>query len=439
MPVHRFVKEGAAGLREQPEGEPLPPLEGPSPEAPAPAEVWEKPPGEEWSAEAGKTASGDQLVLRVRPEPIDNPFAVPVKTMQGIAVSFPNLDPAPVAVSFSRLQVAEAPEPVTTEPPPIELPPLPADPSPPVAMEMLPPAIDAPPPVEEAAPAAMEILPPPVEEPALELPAPPLDAESWREAAEEWGDHKQRGPATIAALAWAPPTAVFQRAVDEMWIAWQPIADWTSRALHGYEALLHTTDTVLSRPRLLVEAAGRIGRLPELGSKARKLIAEAAGAAPEGALLFVSLHPSELLDDLLCAGEDELGPHAHRCVLEITQRVSLDDIPEARARIQQLRLVGYSIAVGSLGSGFAGLASVAELEPDIIKLDQALVRNLHNEPVRRRLIGAMLAACKDLGLAAVAEGVESAAERDALADLGCELMQGLLFGAPGRGFPGPRW
>jgi EAL domain-containing protein (putative c-di-GMP-specific phosphodiesterase class I) len=59
--------------------------------------------------------------------------------------------------------------------------------------------------------------------------------------------------------------------------------------------------------------------------------------------------------------------------------------------------------------------------------------------VRRRLVGAMLAACKDLGLAAVAEGVDSAAERDALADLGCGLMQGLLFGAPGRGFPGPRW
>jgi EAL domain-containing protein (putative c-di-GMP-specific phosphodiesterase class I) len=224
-----------------------------------------------------------------------------------------------------------------------------------------------------------------------------------------------------------------------MWIAWQPMVNWTTRALHGYEALLRTADPVLSQPRLLVEAAGRIGRLHELGRKARKLTAEAAGEAPTGSLLFVNLHPRELLDDRLCAGEDELGPYAHKCVLEITERVALDDIPQARARIQQLRLIGYHIAVGSIGSGYAGLASVAELEPDIVMLDLALIRNIHNEPVRRRLVMAMLGACRDLGMDAVAEGVESAAERDTLADLGCDLMQGALFGSPARGFPEPRW
>jgi EAL domain-containing protein (putative c-di-GMP-specific phosphodiesterase class I) len=484
MPVHRFVKEGAAGLREQPGGEELPPL-GPSPEG-AEGEAWDRAAAEEWAAEAGKTASGEELARQLIPEePPDTSLAMPVKTLQGIAVSFPNLEglrpvvfetraapqDAQLAATDAQPAATDA-QPAASDAPPagIETPPAmetpPATERPPgavemlpeamemlpaametlpaamemlpAAMEMLPPAIEAPPIVDEAPPPAMESLPPAVEVPPVETPLA-ADAETWKEAAEEWGDGRRGVPATISSLAWAPPTAVFQRAVDEMWIAWQPIVDWTMRALHGYEALLRTTDALLSRPRLLVEAAGRIGRLPELGRKARKLTAETAGDAPDGSLLFVNLHPRELLDDRLCAGEDELAPHAHKCVLEITERVALDDIPEARARIQQLRLVGYNIAVGSIGSGFAGLASLAELEPDIVKLDQALIRNIHNEPVRRRLVGAMLAACKDLRMAAVAEGVETTGERDALADLGCSLMQGFLFGTPGRGFPGPRW
>jgi EAL domain-containing protein (putative c-di-GMP-specific phosphodiesterase class I) len=266
-----------------------------------------------------------------------------------------------------------------------------------------------------------------------------LREEDEPDVVEEWGDVKRGAPDTVSTEMWAPPAAIFERACDVLWIAAQPIVNWIGRSLHGYEALLRTSDPVLKNPRLLVEAAERIGRLPEFGRKARAAVALVASEVPEGALLYVNLHPRELLDDELCGGEDALGPHAHKCVLEITERVSLDEIPEARARIQQLRLIGYHIAVGNIGSGHGGLASVAELEPDTVKLDLAIIRNLHNEPVRRRLVGALLSACRDLGLNAVAEGVETSGERDALGDLGCELMQGFLFGRPARGFADPQW
>jgi EAL domain-containing protein (putative c-di-GMP-specific phosphodiesterase class I) len=255
---------------------------------------------------------------------------------------------------------------------------------------------------------------------------------------EEWGD-AQRIPATISNEMWAPPAEVFQRACDVLWVAAQPIVSWPARSLFGYEMFLRSADSVLSNPRLLVEAAERIGRLKELGRKARAEVARVASAAPEGALLFINMHPRDLLDDELCGGQDELGAYAHRCVLEITERVSLDEIADARARIQQLRIIGYHVAVGNVGSGYGGLASVAELEPDTVKLDIHLIRNLHQEPIRRRLVAALLTACRDLGLTAVAEGIEVAGERDALADLGCELMQGYLFGRPARGFPEPHW
>jgi EAL domain-containing protein (putative c-di-GMP-specific phosphodiesterase class I) len=66
-----------------------------------------------------------------------------------------------------------------------------------------------------------------------------------------------------------------------------------------------------------------------------------------------------------------------------------------------------------------------------VKLDLALVRDLDRVAVKRRIVGSMATLCRELGTLVVAEGVETAAERDVLRDLGCDLLQGFLFGRPG--------
>ena len=258
-------------------------------------------------------------------------------------------------------------------------------------------------------------------------------------AAAEWGTEQAGAPRTIAAAVWSPPSDAFQRAMEQTWIAFQPIVRLSTRSTYGFEALLRSSDTLLSDPRLLVDAAERSGRLHDLARRVRTLVAAAAQSLEDGPLIFVNLRPQELLDDRLLASDDPLGPLAHRCVLELTERVALDEIPQARARIQQLRLLGYRIAIGNVGSGYADLASIADLEPDVVKLDLGLIRNLNNELVRRRLVGGLLTTCADLNLDSIAEGVETAGERDALGDLGCDLMQGYLFGRPDAGFPRPQW
>jgi EAL domain-containing protein (putative c-di-GMP-specific phosphodiesterase class I) len=79
------------------------------------------------------------------------------------------------------------------------------------------------------------------------------------------------------------------------------------------------------------------------------------------------------------------------------------------------------------------------LEPEIVKLDITLVRDIDTSSVKQKLVSSMTALCNDMGLQIVAEGVETAAERDTLVDLGCDLLQGYLFARPGRAFPVSVW
>jgi len=120
-------------------------------------------------------------------------------------------------------------------------------------------------------------------------------------------------------------------------------------------------------------------------------------------------------------------------VLEITERASLDGLGDVRGRIQSLRKLGFRIAIDDLGAGYSGLTSFALLEPDVVKLDMALVRDLHMEPTKRTLVR-MIAMSRELGIIVTGEGIERVEERDELARAGCDLMQGYLFAKPGGAF-----
>jgi EAL domain-containing protein (putative c-di-GMP-specific phosphodiesterase class I) len=160
---------------------------------------------------------------------------------------------------------------------------------------------------------------------------------------------------------------------------------------------------------------------------------------PSPALLFVNLHASDLNDETLISPSAPLTAIAPRVVLEITERASLESVSDARSRVAQLRELGFRIAIDDLGAGYAGLTSFAQLEPEFVKLDMSLVRDVHKHPVKQKLVRSMTTLCKDLGIIVVAEGIEVADERDTIIDLGCDLLQGYLFAKPGRAFPDVCW
>ena len=223
--------------------------------------------------------------------------------------------------------------------------------------------------------------------------------------------------------------------MTQLWMAYQPLVRWTTRETFGYEALVRSKHPTLGRPDQIISAAEQLGRLPELGLLIRHMVVQnTENLSPELAV-FVNLHPSDLLDDSLIDGSSPFVMHSARFVLEITERAHLDDIPDARGRVGALRLCGFRIAIDDLGAGHAGLASISQLEPDIVKLDMSLVRNVQNEPIKARLVRSIVGSCREMGFEIIAEGVENIAERDALAGIGCDLMQGYLFAHPAAGFP----
>jgi EAL domain-containing protein (putative c-di-GMP-specific phosphodiesterase class I) len=231
----------------------------------------------------------------------------------------------------------------------------------------------------------------------------------------------------------------FESALQSLWMAFQPILRANDRSVFGYEALLRSDEPTLIRPDLVLDAAERLGGLDRLGRRVRQLAAEAMAGAPPEATLFLNLHPHDLADDTLFDESSPLADIASRVVLEVTERAAIEEVDDVERRIGQLRKLGFRVAVDDLGAGYAGLSSFALLEPEIVKLDVSLLRDIDQSPVKQKLVASMTALCKDMGFLVVAEGIETPAERDCVVNLGCDLLQGFLFARPGRPFPSAIW
>ena len=233
--------------------------------------------------------------------------------------------------------------------------------------------------------------------------------------------------------------ASLARCLDSLWIAYQPIVDVSARTVTGFEALLRSQEPSLPHPGAVLDAAERLDALPRLGRTIRTKIGEDATRVPPGALLFVNLHVQDLLDPELYSPEAPLSKIADRVVLEITERSSLDVVRDAKQRIATLREMGFRIAVDDLGAGYAGLTSFALLEPEFVKLDMTLVRDIGSNPTRQKVIRSMTSLAHEMRMLVVAEGVETPEEASVLLGLDCDLLQGFLLSKPSRPFPEPTW
>ncbi len=215
-------------------------------------------------------------------------------------------------------------------------------------------------------------------------------------------------------------------ALRGLWLAFQPIVSWSEKRVIAHEALMRSSEPALPDVGAVLDAAERLNRVEEVGRRVREL----AARAPAAPGLFVNLHPRDLLDDELYSRRAPLAGIAQRVVLEVTERASLDGVPDVRARIAELRRLGYRIALDDLGAGYAGLGSFAQLEPDFVKLDMGLVRELQRAPTKQKLVRSMRLLCGEMSIGVISEGIETVEERDALVGLGCDLMQGYLFAKP---------
>ncbi len=226
----------------------------------------------------------------------------------------------------------------------------------------------------------------------------------------------------------------FERALETLWMAFQPIVSLAAHCPVAYEALMRTREPGFENPLAMLSYAESSGRLPDLGRAIRDLCGNAAGKIPHGTALFVNVHAQDLFDAELFSSSSRLAAYAENVVLEITERGAISEVGDLPARLRRLRSLGFRLAIDDLGAGYAGLSSIATLEPDFVKLDMSLTRDLAASPLRQRLVSSMVETCRDTGMNLVAEGVETIHELAKLTELGCDLLQGYHFARPSAEF-----
>jgi EAL domain-containing protein (putative c-di-GMP-specific phosphodiesterase class I) len=134
--------------------------------------------------------------------------------------------------------------------------------------------------------------------------------------------------------------AAFDDVLHSLALAFQPIAEIAPRRIFAYEALLRSSHPSLPDPGSVLGAAERLGRMHELGRAVRRRVADPAPVLSEEVLLFVNVHPAELLDEDFFSPSSPLSAHARRIVLEVTERTTLDSVPDLSRRVARLRELG---------------------------------------------------------------------------------------------------
>jgi EAL domain-containing protein (putative c-di-GMP-specific phosphodiesterase class I) len=212
----------------------------------------------------------------------------------------------------------------------------------------------------------------------------------------------------------------------------QPIVDLRSQALLGYEALGRGTHDKLSpSPVDLFGVAAQCNLATELSRLFRQLAVQEAVRLPPATHLFLNLHPAELRDESLLPSLQGVPAAVadRRVVLEFHEEAVAETAAMGRLR-GQLHAMGISLAYDDFGAGQARLTELADVPPDFIKLDKALIHDIHQSHARQELVRALARVSTDLGIRLIAEGIEVAEEIDVCLDLGCQFGQGYFFGHP---------
>lgn len=220
-------------------------------------------------------------------------------------------------------------------------------------------------------------------------------------------------------------------AVGNLTVVYQPIIDLKKRTIFAYEALVRSTSPHFQGPPALFTEAIRSRYCGALGRAVRELTVEKAPPFP----LFVNVHPNEFDEGWLVQPDDPIFHYEHAVFLEITESVPLSHFSLCHSVLAEVRSRGVMLAVDDLGAGYSNLKYIADLSPQVVKLDRGLIVNLQKGTRQHRLVRSIVRLCEDLGTKVVAEGIESQQEAEAILETGAHYGQGFFFARPS--FPPP--
>jgi EAL domain-containing protein (putative c-di-GMP-specific phosphodiesterase class I) len=215
-----------------------------------------------------------------------------------------------------------------------------------------------------------------------------------------------------------------------LYIDYHPIVITDTQEIFGYEALARGKMRSMRRPEVMFEVAAQSDMIWELSRLCRNTaILGMKDRLAKGQLLFINVDPHDFADPAFTEMDLDV-PDPSRVVLEITERTAIKDYPKFRGRLKDFRDRGYRFAVDDAGSGYAGLGSIANLEPDFIKLDISLINCIDENFIKQNLVETMVRFANDQNAKVIAEGVERAEEYETVKQLGVHLVQGFFLHPP---------
>ena len=218
-------------------------------------------------------------------------------------------------------------------------------------------------------------------------------------------------------------------------MAFQPIVDIERRQVFAHEALVRGAKgegagTVLSA----VDEGNRYAFDQQCRVKAIELASRLDLTASD-ARLSINFMPNAVYRAETCIRATLEAARRYnfpleRIIFEVTEQEQVLDLDHLIGILRAYRKQGFRTAIDDFGAGYAGLNLLADFQPDLLKLDMALIRDIDRDSVRQVLVDGVLGICRRLNIQVIAEGVETVAELDTLRGMGVELFQGYLFAKP---------
>lgn len=219
--------------------------------------------------------------------------------------------------------------------------------------------------------------------------------------------------------------------------AYQPIIETKSGNIFGFEALARVSDpTSFGTIADLFPFAEKVGQLYPIEKLCRRKAIQSYPTIWRGKeILFLNINPKVLADPDFSSGQTrkllvEQGLHPSDVVLEITEQSAIEDFVNFRAALDYYRKQGFQIALDDVGSGYSSLQSIAELQPDFLKIDRSLISGVNADPIKWALLETFATFSKRIGCRIIAEGVETLEEMQTVVQLGVDYIQGYFVAKP---------
>jgi EAL domain-containing protein (putative c-di-GMP-specific phosphodiesterase class I) len=223
---------------------------------------------------------------------------------------------------------------------------------------------------------------------------------------------------------------------EEVLTLYQPIIDLHEEKPMAYEALSRgNAGTAFQSADELFDTAIKNHLLVELDRVCRKRALMFSNRVPSKAKIFINTLPATMRDPEfqgkhLIDSLERACINPDRIVIEITERLVIDNLILFQDAMSYYTDLGMALAVDDVGSGYSGLETIARLKPSYLKVDMSLVHDIHTSVVNREMLKAIVSLGRGIGAKVIAEGIEIPEELRVIRDLGIEYGQGYLLGRP---------